>query len=134
MNRPVILIAEDDRLLRDIFVRKLTSAGYTVHAAADGGEAIAFVKNESPDLMLCDIHMKLVDGWEVLKAFPRDHRTFPIIMVTNFDRPEDHAKADALGADGYAVKKDMTMQGLVAMVAKTLAEGEKEVAGEAPQS
>ncbi len=118
MAKGNILIAEDDAVLRSLYVKKFTVEGYEVRTAQDGEEAINEIRKQKPDLLICDIHMPKVDGFQVLKEFPRTGRGFPIIMLTNFDQPDFKLRAEELGADDYFVKKDMTIRTLVDMVEK----------------
>ncbi len=116
MPKGNILIAEDDAVLRNLYVKKFGMEGYDVRTAEDGEQAIRMIREQAPDLMLCDIHMPKADGFQVLKEFPRSIRKFPIIVLTNFDQGEFKLKAQELGADDYFVKKDMTIRSLVEMV------------------
>ncbi len=118
MAKGKILIAEDDAVLRNLYVKKFNMEGYETRTAEDGEQAIALIKAEKPDLLICDIHMPKVDGFQVLKEFPRASRSFPIIMLTNFDQADFKLRAQELGADDYFVKKDMTIRSLVEMVEK----------------
>ena len=116
MSKGDILIAEDDAVLRSLYVKKFTMEGYDVRTAADGEEVIAEIRKRKPSLLICDIHMPKVDGFQVLKEFPRQDRGFPVIMLTNFDQSDFKVRAQELGADDYFVKKDMTIRSLVQMV------------------
>ncbi len=118
MSKGNILIAEDDAVLRSVYVKKFGTEGYETRVAEDGEMAIKMLREQAPDLMLCDIHMPKADGFQILKEFPRAGRTFPIIMLTNFDQGEFKLQAQQLGADDYFVKKDMTIRSLVEMVEK----------------
>lgn len=120
MQRPTILIAENDAVLRALYAKKFGHAGYELWTAADGSEAITLLKEKQPDLMICDIRMHEVDGFAVLEAFPKAKRTFPIILLTNFNHAEYRERAAALGADGYFVKTQMTIQSLLDLVEKLL--------------
>lgn len=115
-----ILIAEDDAVLRSLYEKKFTLEGFTVRAVTDGEETIRVIKEKKLDLLLLDIHMPKVDGFQVLKEFPPKDRGFPVIMLTNFDQAEFKLRSLELGANDYFVKKDMTMRTLVDMVKKLL--------------
>ena len=125
MDRPLILVADDDATLRQVYVLKLSKAGFTVKAAADGGELLHLVAEQTPALVLCDVRMVPLDGFDVLKNLPRNKRDFPIIMLTNFQDEETRTKADALGANGYLVKKDLTLSALVATVQELVKRNKK---------
>ena len=116
MFKGSILIAEDDTILRELYVKKFGNEGYEIRAAEDGEQAIAAIKERAPDLMICDIRMPGVDGFQVLKEFPKESRKFPIIMLTNFDQEDLKKRALEMGADDYCMKTDFTMNGLVEKV------------------
>jgi two-component system, cell cycle response regulator DivK len=101
-----ILVVEDQednrRILRDL----LTSAGYEIIEAENGQEALAAAARERPDLILMDIQLPLLDGYEAtrrIKADP-DLRAIPIIAVTSYALSGDEGKARAAGCDAYVTK------------------------------
>jgi two-component system, cell cycle response regulator DivK len=101
-----IMVVEDQednrRILRDL----LTSAGYEVIQAENGEEALAAAARERPDLILMDIQLPLLDGYEAtrrIKADP-DLRAIPIIAVTSYALSGDEGKARAAGCDAYVTK------------------------------
>lgn len=110
------LIAEDDPVLRDLYVRKFSNAEYQIRTAANGEEVISMVALQKPDLLLLDLNMPVLDGFGVLEKLPTDKRPFPVIIITNFEDQTTRDKAKKLGVDGYFVKKDMTIKSLVEMV------------------
>lgn len=110
------LIAEDDPVLRDLYVRKFSRTEHTVTTAQNGQIALKMIYEKSPDLLILDLNMPVMDGFSVLEKLPRAERTFPIVVITNFDDEESRTRAASLGIDGYFVKKDMTIQSLVDMV------------------
>ncbi|MFA6039206.1 MAG: response regulator [Candidatus Peribacteraceae bacterium] len=122
MAKATILFAEDDTLLRNIYTKKFTMAGYDVRPAADGEEAIQLLSQLNPDLLVLDISMPKVDGFQVLERFPKEQRKYPVVMLTNFDLEEYRKRGKELGADDFFVKKDMTIRSLLEMVERLLAE------------
>lgn len=120
MNPIDLLVAEDDAVLRNLYEKKFALEGFTVRSAVDGEEAVKMIKEKKPSILLLDIHMPKVDGFQVLREFPPAGRGFPVIMLTNFDQAEFKLRALELGADDYFVKKDMTMRSLADMVKKLL--------------
>ncbi len=116
MAKGLLLIAEDDAVLRSLYQKKFSVEGYDVRLAEDGEQVVAEIRKQKPDLLICDIHMPKMDGFQVLKEFPKESRGFPIIMLTNFDQGDFKLRAQELGADDYFVKKDMTIRSLVDMV------------------
>lgn len=123
MPKAKLVVAEDDAVLRDLYVKKFTTSDFEIHTAANGEEAVALVDSLKPDLLIADIHMPKMDGFEILKHYPKQARTFPIILLTNFEQGDFKLRAMELGADDYFVKKDMTIKSLVEMVEKLLAAG-----------
>ncbi len=120
MDKPNILIGEDDPVLRNLYEKKFSIEGFTVRCASDGEEILRMLNEQAPGLLLLDIHMPKVDGFQVLSQFPKEKRPFRVIMLTNFDQAEFKLRALELGADDYFVKKDMTMRTLVEMVKRLL--------------
>ncbi len=115
-----IIIAEDDTVLRDLYLRKFKTDIYDIRTASNGQEALDLVAKDKPDLMLLDINMPVMDGFGVLEKLPRASRSFPVIMLTNFDDQANRDRGKALGVDDYFVKKDMTIKSLVEMVERLL--------------
>lgn len=120
MAKSKIIIAEDDTVLRDLYLRKFTADLYDIRAAANGQEALDLIVQDKPDLVLLDINMPVLDGFAVLEKLPKALRSFPIVMLTNFDDQANRDRGAALGVDDYFVKKDMTIKSLVAMVERLL--------------
>lgn len=106
-------MAEDDAVLRSLYVKKFELAGYSVRIAADGEEVVKAIKEQKPDLLILDIHMPKLDGFQVMERFPKETRGFPVVLLTNFDQMDFKAKATELGAQDYFVKKDMTIRTLL---------------------
>jgi two-component system, cell cycle response regulator DivK len=101
-----ILIVEDQEDNRRILHDLLTSAGYEIIQAENGQEALAAAARERPDLILMDIQLPLLDGYEAtrrIKADP-DLRAIPIIVVTSYALSGDEGKARAAGCDAYVTK------------------------------
>ena len=112
-----VLLVEDDSFLRDICRKKLIKEGFNVEAAIDGEEALIKVENFMPEVVLLDIILPAMDGFEVLKEI-RSHKNrliknVPVIMLTNLGQKEDNRKALALGANDYLVKAHFTTEEIV---------------------
>jgi two-component system response regulator AdeR len=120
MGKTDILIGEDDTVLRTLYEKKFTIEGFSVRSAVDGEEILRMIGEKKPDLLLLDIHMPKVDGFQVLRELPKKDRGFPVIMLTNFGQEEFKLRALELGADDYFVKKDMTMRSLLEMVKRLI--------------
>ena len=117
-----ILVVDDEEPLRTILSSELVNAGYDVETASDGDEAIAEVQNKKFDLVLLDIRMPRVDGFEVLKRARADDVTkkTPIIVFSNLGQREDIEKAKSLGADDFLIKANFTLDDVVEKINTTL--------------
>jgi CheY-like chemotaxis protein len=103
---PRILLVEDNEDNRDMLSRRLVRRGFEVICAADGEEAAARALADRPDLILMDMHLPLVDGWEVtrrVKASPQT-RAIPVIALTADAMSGDREKALEAGCDDYDTK------------------------------
>jgi CheY-like chemotaxis protein len=101
-----ILLVEDNEMNRDMLSRRLERKGYQVAIAVDGGQGISMVKTETPDLILMDMSLPVLDGWEAtrqLKASP-ETRSIPIIALTAHAMAGDREKALEAGCDDYDTK------------------------------
>ena len=101
--RHVILIVEDDPQVREIVKRVLDMEGYVTHTASSGAEGLERFYLTLPDLIIMDVKMPEMDGWEALRAL-RQVSECPVMMLTVFDSTEDIVKGLELGADDYLVK------------------------------
>lgn len=116
-----ILIAEDDPVLRDLYIRKFSKRTYDIRTAEDGRKTLAELQKKSPDVLLLDINMPEVDGVEVMKAIPpKGQRPYSVIVLTNHDEQLMKDQMKELGADDYFVKKDMSLQDLLDMAENLL--------------
>jgi len=107
-----ILVVEDQEDLRGVLRTLLTGSGYEMLEAADGEAGVVKAKSERPDLVLMDIQMPVLDGYEAtrrIKADP-DLKTIPIIAVSSFAMKGDEEKARAAGCDHYVTKPYSPMQ------------------------
>lgn len=114
----LILVVEDDRSIRDLTRLGLSEAGFNVVTAADGEEALARFRADSPDAVVLDVMLPKRDGWEVLRAI-RATRGTPVVMLTARDDTTDVVLGLELGADDY-VTKPFEMPILVARVRAAL--------------
>jgi two-component system cell cycle response regulator DivK len=107
-----ILVVEDQEDLRSVLRTLLTGSGYEMIEAADGEEGVAKAKAERPDLILMDIQMPMLDGYEATRQIKADAdlaRT-PIIAVSSFAMKGDEEKARASGCNSYVTKPYSPMQ------------------------
>jgi two-component system, cell cycle response regulator DivK len=103
---PKILVVEDNEMNRDMLSRRLERRGYQVAIALDGQEGVARARSEPPDLILMDMSLPVLDGWEAsrqLKAAP-ETRAIPIIALTAHAMAGDRDRALAAGCDDYDSK------------------------------
>ena len=117
-----ILVAEDDRFLRKAAEMALKRQGYTVLTAADGEEALRAARTELPDLILLDLIMPKLNGFDVLQALKKDAPTahIPVIILSNLGQDRDVQQAMDAGAAAYFIKTDLSLQALVQRVEETL--------------
>ena len=116
--RPVILVVEDDEAIRSIVTRVLENDGYKAHGAVNGADGIEKFYKLLPDLVVMDVKMPVMNGWDALKRL-REFSACPVIMVTVFGAAEDIVKGLELGADDY-LTKPFGIQELRARVAAVL--------------
>ena len=120
-----VLLAEDDRFLRRAAEARLRQHGLEVLTAADGEEALRLARSEPLDLILLDVVMPKLEGFEVLKLLKEDEATarIPVIVLSNLGQERDVAQAKALGALAFLVKAHLSLQDLVDRVDAVLATG-----------
>jgi two-component system, cell cycle response regulator DivK len=107
-----ILVVEDQEDLRGVLRDLLTGSGYTVIEAADGEAGVAKAKSDHPDLILMDIQMPVIDGYEATRRIKADPalKTTPVVAVSSFAMKGDEEKARAAGCDHYVTKPYSPMQ------------------------
>jgi DNA-binding response OmpR family regulator len=120
-----VLLAEDDRFLRRAAEARLRRHGLDVLTAADGEEALRIARAERLDLVLLDVVMPKLEGFEVLKLLKEDEATasIPVIVLSNLGQERDVAQAKALGAVAFLVKAHLSLQDLVDRVDAVLTTG-----------
>lgn len=105
--RPIkILLVEDDTFLAGMYVTKLNLDGFQVELAADGEQGLERAQATKPDIILLDVILPRMSGFDVLKNIKSDAtlKDVPVVMLTNLGQPEDVQKGLALGAVDYLVK------------------------------
>ncbi|HUS26734.1 MAG TPA: response regulator [Nevskiaceae bacterium] len=129
-----ILLVEDDNNLREIYEARLQAEGYTIVSASDGEEALVVAKKERPDLIISDVMMPRISGFEMLDILRNTNelKNVKIIMLTALGQAEDKTRADKLGADRYLVKSQVTLEDIVKGAQELLA-GDATTAPAAPQ-
>lgn len=103
---PKVLLVEDNEMNRDMLSRRLARKGYQVITAVDGAQGVVMAQSEAPDLILMDMSLPVLDGWEAtrrLKAAP-ETRSIPIIAITAHAMSDDRERAIEAGCDDYDIK------------------------------
>lgn len=113
-----ILILEDELVLSDLLVRKLSQQGYEVKTAENGEEGMLMMEKEIPDLVLTDIIMPKKDGFTVIAEMKQNEllKNVPIIIISNSGQPVDLDKARALGVFDWLIKTEFDPQEVVEKV------------------
>jgi len=119
-----ILFIEDESALQKTFGEVLKQEGYEMIPALDGEIGLRLAKSEKPDLILLDLILPRINGFEVLKQLKINEGTkeIPIIILTNLEKAEDIQKALELGAATYLVKANYTLTEVVEKVKKAFKE------------
>jgi len=102
----IVLLVEDNALNRDMLSRRLIKMGYRVLLAADGEDGVAQTRTHMPDLVLMDINMPVMDGWQAVRILKDDPKTrdIPVIALTAHAMPSYKDKADEVGFNEFATK------------------------------
>lgn len=103
---PKILLVEDNEMNRDMLSRRLQRKGYDVHMAVDGGQGVEMAKSIAPDLILMDMSLPVLDGWEATRQLKADPATkpIPVIALTAHAMAGDREKALEAGCEDYDTK------------------------------
>jgi two-component system, cell cycle response regulator DivK len=101
-----ILLVEDNEMNRDMLSRRLAKKGYEVIMALDGAQGVAMAGSEMPDLILMDMSLPVLDGWEATKQIKADDRVkaIPVIALTAHAMSDDRERALAAGCNDYDTK------------------------------
>jgi DNA-binding response OmpR family regulator len=123
-NQKKILVIEDDELLGEIITAKLINANYTVLWRRDGKSAIATMLDFKPDLILLDIVLPIVSGYEILEQIHKDPelQNIPIIIISNSKQPVEVARSLKLGIKDYLVKANLSPEEVITRVNACLTE------------
>lgn len=119
-----ILIVEDDRYISKMYQLKLSLEGYEVQVAENGKQGVDKVKEMMPNIILLDILMPELDGFEVLKIVKSDEATkdIPVLIMSNLGQEDHIQKGMQMGAVGYIVKSQFTPSKVVEKIKETLGE------------
>jgi len=119
-----ILLVEDDKSLREIYGVRLIAEGYQIASAGDGEQALAMAVKERPDLIISDVMMPKISGFDmldILRTTP-ETKNLKVIMMTALSSEDQRARGEALGADRYLVKSQVGIEDVVRTVHEVLAD------------
>ncbi|MEI7683211.1 MAG: response regulator [Candidatus Saccharibacteria bacterium] len=119
---PKIILVEDDNNLREIYEARLAAEGYEIISAHDGEEALALAIKEKPDLIIADVMMPKISGFDmldILRSTPEIKDT-KVIIMTALSQAEDRERADKLGADRYLIKSQVTLEDVIKVAHEVL--------------
>lgn len=120
-----ILLVEDDKSLREIYSVRLLAEGYTLISCGDGEEALAAAIGEKPDLIISDVMMPKISGFEMLDLLRSNEATknIKVIMLTALSSEQQRERGDRLGADRYLIKSQVGIEDIVRTVHDVLGDG-----------
>ena len=121
-NKVNILLIEDDEFLVRMYESKLSMEDFAVATALNGEQGLKLVQKQKPDVILLDIMMPTMDGWEVLKALNarKETKNIPVILLTNLGQKDEVEKGLALGAVDYLIKAHFTPAEVVEKIKKVI--------------
>lgn len=122
-KKQTVLIVEDDEFLRSLAAKRLDKEGLGVQVAVDGETALAVAREVKPDVIVLDLILPGLDGFEVLEKIKAEEslKTVPIIVFSNLGQKEDIERAQYLGAASFLVKSNFTLDDLLDKVKEQLA-------------
>lgn len=119
-----LVIVEDDKFLRDLIVRKLTKEGFVVKEAENGEIGLEVLREDPPQLLLLDILLPGISGYDVLAEMKKDDRLagIPVVMLSNLGQKEEVERAQSLGAKDFLIKAKYTPGEIVERIKAILGE------------
>ena len=117
-----ILLIEDEEIMIDLLQRKLTKEGYEISVARDGEEGLKVMKEATPDIILLDILMPKMGGFEVMEEVGKDPelKKIPVIVISNSGQPVELDRAQKLGARDWLIKTEFDPQEVVDKIIKQI--------------
>ncbi len=127
-----VMVVEDDAALREIYSIRITAEGYEVVSAGDGEEALAMAVREKPNLILSDVMMPKISGFDMLDILRSTPETagIKVVMMTALSSDDQRQRGERLGADRYLVKSQVGIEDVINTIHEVL--GDKQVAAPAP--
>ncbi|MEX0748524.1 MAG: response regulator [Candidatus Saccharimonadales bacterium] len=127
-----VLLVEDDINLREIYAARLSAEGYDLITASDGEEALSKAVSEKPSLIVLDVMMPKISGFDVLdilRSTPETETT-KVIMLSALSQQTDRERGEKLGANKYLIKSQITLEDVVSTVKSMIEEGEMDEAAD----
>lgn len=117
-KNPLVLIIEDEQFLCNLMVKKLTKSGLKVEGRFDGETGFQTVAEKKPDIVLLDLLLPGIDGFEVLRRLKQDEglKKIPVIILSNLGESKDIERAMQLGASAYLIKAEHSPEEVVRKV------------------
>jgi len=117
-----ILLVENEEIMIDLLQRKLTKEGYEISVAKDGKDGLKVMKEVGPDLVLLDIIMPKMGGFEVMEEMTKDPelKKIPVIIISNSGQPVELNRAQKLGARDWLIKTEFDPKEVIAKVVKQI--------------
>ena len=117
-----VLVVEDEQLIADLLQKKMREEGYYAFVAKDGEEALAQIREERPDIVLLDIVLPRLNGFEVLSEMRKDEelRKIPVIIISNSGQPTEIEKAKEAGVRDWLVKTEFDPQEVLEKVQRQI--------------
>lgn len=122
-----ILIVEDEKLIADLLQKKLTDKGYYAFIANDGEKGLEEIKSKHPDLVLLDIILPRLNGFEILEAMRKDNevKDIPVVIISNSGQPLEIDKARELGVKSWLVKTEFDPEEVIEKVEEQIGKGDE---------
>jgi PleD family two-component response regulator len=117
-----VLVVEDDQFLANAYKLKLSNSDFDVKVASDGKEALSIMEEFLPDVVLLDLIMPNMDGFETLQVMKASDKlkSVPVIVASNLGQKEDFDKATALGASDFIIKSNVSIEDIITKVNKLI--------------
>lgn len=118
-----VLVIEDDKFLRELFVRKLTTEGFNVRNAIEAKQAFEMLEEDKPEVILLDLILPGMDGFQILEKIKanEEYKDTPVLILSNLGQQEDIDRAMSLGATDFLVKANFTLDEIILRVKQVLA-------------